>query len=103
MTRLFAPEIELQLEGDEINYSRPDDTVQAIHGTMRAHLKHMVVGVTEGVKKEMKLVGVGYRAQKTGEKLVLNVGYTHPVEMTAHKGVTVEVHSTTLNYYCGID
>lgn len=53
----------------------------------------MVVGVTEGYKKEMKLVGVGYRAQKQGEKLVLNVGYSHPVEMTAPKGVTVEVQA----------
>ena len=95
LTRHFAPEIEMHQEGDEINFTRPDDSYKAVHGTMRANLNNMVVGVTEGYKKEMKLVGVGYRAQKQGEKLVLNVGYSHPVEMTAPKGVTVEVPSTT--------
>ncbi|MBE7901407.1 50S ribosomal protein L6, partial [Paenibacillus polymyxa] len=101
-TRHFAPEIELHQEGDEINFTRPDDSYKAIHGTMRANLNNMVVGVTEGYKKEMKLVGVGYRAQKQGEKLVLNVGYSHPVEMTAPKGVTVEVPSTTQIIISGI-
>lgn len=102
LTRHFAPEIEMHQEGDEINITRPDDSYKAVHGTMRANLNNMVVGVTEGYKKEMKLVGVGYRAQKQGEKLVLNVGYSHPVEMTAPKGVTVEVPSTTQIIISGI-
>lgn len=95
LTRAFAPEIEMKQEGTEISFSRPDDSFKALHGTMRANLNNMVVGVTEGYVKQLKLVGVGYRAQKQGEKLVLNVGYSHPVEMQAPKGVSVDVPSNT--------
>lgn len=95
LTRAFAPEIEMKQEGTEISFSRPDDSFKALHGTMRANLNNMVVGVTEGYVKQLKLVGVGYRAQKQGEKLVLNVGYSHPVEMQAPKGVSIDVPSNT--------
>ncbi|WP_338217719.1 50S ribosomal protein L6 [Lacticaseibacillus salsurivasis] len=95
LTRAFAPEIEMKQEGTEISFSRPDDSFKALHGTMRANLNNMVVGVTEGYVKQLKLVGVGYRAQKQGEKLVLNVGYSHPVEMQAPKGVAIDVPSNT--------
>ncbi|WP_390406535.1 50S ribosomal protein L6 [Lacticaseibacillus jixiensis] len=95
LTRTFVPEIKMSQEGSEISFTRPDDSYKALHGTMRANLNNMIVGVSEGFSKKLKLVGVGYRAQKQGEKLVLNVGYSHPVEMEAPAGVTFEVPSNT--------
>lgn len=95
LTRTFAPEIEMHQEGSEINFTRPDDSYKALHGTTRANLNNMVVGVTEGYVKKLQLVGVGYRAAKQGTKLVLNVGYSHPVEMEAPKGIEIEVPSNT--------
>lgn len=95
MTRHFAPEISMTQDGNEIKFDRPDDSFKALHGTTRANLNNMIVGVTEGFKKNMKLVGVGYRAQKQGKKLVLNVGYSHPVEMTPPEGIDFDVPSNT--------
>lgn len=95
LTRHFAPEIEMHQDGQEINFTRPDDSWKAMHGTMRANLNNMVVGVTDGFTKQLKLVGVGYRAQKQGKKLVLNVGYSHPVEMEAPAGIEFDVPSNT--------
>ena len=95
MTRHFAPEISMTQDGNEIKFDRPDDSFKALHGTTRANLNNMIVGVTEGFKKNMKLVGVGYRAQKQGNKLILNVGYSHPVEMTPPEGIDFDVPSNT--------
>ncbi|WP_203624706.1 MULTISPECIES: 50S ribosomal protein L6 [unclassified Lacticaseibacillus] len=95
MTRHFAPEISMTQDGNEIKFDRPDDSFKALHGTTRANLNNMIVGVTDGFKKNMKLVGVGYRAQKQGNKLILNVGYSHPVEMTPPAGIDFDVPSNT--------
>jgi large subunit ribosomal protein L6 len=95
LTRTFVPEIKMNQEGAEITFTRPDDSYKALHGTMRANLNNMILGVSEGFTKQLKLVGVGYRAQKQGKKLVLNVGYSHPVEMEAPKGVEFDVPSNT--------
>ncbi|WP_461214134.1 50S ribosomal protein L6 [Lacticaseibacillus sp. GG6-2] len=95
LTRSFVPEIKMNQEGAEITFTRPDDSYKALHGTMRANLNNMILGVSEGFTKKLKLVGVGYRAQKQGKKLVLNVGYSHPVEMEAPKGVEFDVPSNT--------
>ena len=95
LTRTFVPEIKMSQEGNEISFTRPDDSYKALHGTMRANLNNMILGVSEGFTKKLKLVGVGYRAQKQGAKLVLNVGYSHPVEMEAPKGVEFDVPSNT--------
>ncbi|MFD1441270.1 50S ribosomal protein L6 [Lacticaseibacillus hegangensis] len=95
MTRHFAPEISMTQDGNEIKFDRPDDSFKALHGTTRANLNNMIVGVTDGFKKNMKLVGVGYRAQKQGNKLILNVGYSHPVEMTPPEGIDFDVPSNT--------
>ena len=76
LTRTFVPEIKMSQEGNEISFTRPDDSYKALHGTMRANLNNMILGVSEGFTKKLKLVGVGYRAQKQGAKLVLNVGYS---------------------------
>ncbi|MCH4172197.1 MAG: 50S ribosomal protein L6 [Lactobacillus sp.] len=95
LTRHFEPAITITQEGQEIKLDRPDDSYKALHGTMRANLHNMIIGVTEGYEKKLQLIGVGYRAQLQGKKLVLNVGYSHPVEMTAPEGVKIEVPSNT--------
>ena len=95
LTRHFDPAITITQEGQEIKLDRPDDSYKALHGTMRANLHNMVIGVTEGYSKKLTLIGVGYRAQLKGKKLVLNVGYSHPVEMDAPEGIKIEVPSNT--------
>ncbi|WP_035050890.1 50S ribosomal protein L6 [Carnobacterium pleistocenium] len=97
LSRSFSPVITMNVEGNEINFSRPNDLKvnRALHGTMRANLNNMVVGVTVGFEKTLELVGVGYRAQIQGNKLVLNVGYSHPVEFVPEEGINVEVPANT--------
>ncbi|MDN6013511.1 MAG: 50S ribosomal protein L6, partial [Lactococcus sp.] len=76
---------------------RPNDTkeMKTIHGTTRANFNNMVVGVSEGFKKELEMRGVGYRAQLAGNKLTLSVGKSHPDEVVAPDGITFEVPSNT--------
>lgn len=97
LTRSFNPNITINIEGNEITLTRPNDEKEnrAMHGTMRANLNNMVVGVSQGFEKALELIGVGYRAQLQGKKLVLNVGYSHPVEVVAPEGITIEVPSNT--------
>ncbi|KRN29150.1 50S ribosomal protein L6 [Lactobacillus selangorensis] len=95
LTRAIDPIIEMHVDGNEVSFTRPSDDYKAIHGTTRANVNNMVIGVTEGYKKDLKLVGVGYRAQMKGKNLVLSVGYSHPVEMTAPEGIEVAVPSNT--------
>ena len=102
LTREFAEAITMHVEGDVVSFTRESESDKALHGTTRANFNNMVVGVTEGYKKTMTLVGVGYRAQMQGKKLVLNVGYSHPVEMEAPAGIAVEVPSTTSIVVSGI-
>ena len=105
LTRAFAPSIKINVEGTEVTLTRPDDSKEnkTMHGTMRANLNNMVVGVSEGFQKSLELIGVGYRAQLQGKKLVLNVGYSHPVEMEAPEGVEFEVPSNTQVIVKGIN
>ena len=105
LTRTFSKDIEIRVEGTEVTLHRPNDSkeMKTIHGTTRALLNNMVTGVSEGFKKELEMRGVGYRAQKQGEKLVLNAGYSHPVEMDAPAGVTIEVPNNTTVVVKGID
>ncbi|EOL45398.1 50S ribosomal protein L6 [Enterococcus phoeniculicola] len=97
LTRTFSSDIKMNIEGNEVTFTRPNDSkeMKTIHGTTRANFNNMVVGVSEGFEKALELIGVGYRAQLQGTKLVLNVGYSHPVEITPPAGVTVEVPSNT--------
>ena len=85
--------MEIKLEGDTITVSRPNDLkkMRSLHGLTRTLINNMVVGVTEGYKKELEVNGVGYRAQKQGKKLVLALGYSHPVEMTDPEGLETTV------------
>jgi large subunit ribosomal protein L6 len=97
LTRTFNPDIEIKVEENIINVSRPSESKEhrALHGTTRALLSNMVEGVSKGFEKALELIGVGYRAQKQGNKLVLNVGYSHPVEITPESGLEIEVPANT--------
>lgn len=105
LTREFSPVIKINVEETQVTFTRPNDDKESrsLHGTTRAVLNNMVVGVTEGFSKELDLIGVGYRAQLQGTKLVLNVGYSHPVEFTPEAGLTVEVPSNTKVIVRGIN
>lgn len=98
LTRSLHPMITVTVNDGEIICERPDDSKQArvFHGTTRSVVNNMVEGVHEGFQKQLELVGVGYRAQKQGDKLVLNVGLSHPVEFEAEEGLEVEVPKNTI-------
>lgn len=95
LTREFSDVISMTVKDNEVSFARQDDSQKALHGTTRSNFNNMVIGVTEGYQKNLALVGVGYRAQMQGKKLVLNVGFSHPVELEAPEGISVEVPSTT--------
>lgn len=84
------------VEGTEINVSRPSEQKEhkSLHGLTRTLVSNMVVGVTDGFTKTLEIVGVGYRAQKQGSKLVLNLGFSHPVEMEDPSGIETVVEGT---------
>jgi len=83
----------IKVEGDKIIVQRPSDEKKhkALHGLTRTLINNMVIGVTQGYEKALEINGVGYRAQKQGKKLILTLGYSHPVEMEEPQGITVEV------------
>ena len=93
LTQALRPEMILEQDGNTIHVKRPsDDKLHcALHGMTRALLHNMVVGVSEGFKKELEINGVGYRAAKEGNELVMNLGYSHPVKMAEIDGITIEV------------
>ncbi|WLR55021.1 MULTISPECIES: 50S ribosomal protein L6 [Mesobacillus] len=105
LSRTFHSDIEIKIEENVINIARPTDNKEhrALHGTTRAVLANMVEGVSKGFERGLELVGVGYRAAKQGNKLVLNVGYSHPVEIEAEKGLEIEVPSNTKIVIKGTD
>ena len=104
LTRTFSKDIDIRVEGNEVTLHRPNDTkeMKTIHGTTRALLHNMVVGVSEGFKKELEMRGVGYRAQLQGSKLVLAVGKSHPDEVEAPEGITFELPNPTTIVVHGI-
>lgn len=93
----FDKDMTFNIEGSEITVVRPSDSKRhrTIHGTTRAILANMVEGVSTGFKKELELIGVGYRAQMQGKKLVLSVGYSHPVEFEEIDGIKLGVEGNT--------
>ena len=104
LTREFSKNIEIRVEGTEVTLHRPNDSkeMKTIHGTTRALLNNMVVGVSEGFKKQLEMRGVGYRAQLQGNKLVLAVGKSHPDEVEAPEGITFELPNPTNIVISGI-
>ncbi|MCL4426661.1 MAG: 50S ribosomal protein L6, partial [Firmicutes bacterium] len=97
LSRELHQDMSVKLEGNEVIVVRPSDENfhRALHGLTRTLVQNMVEGVTRGFSKNLELVGVGYRAAKSGNKLVLTVGYSHPVEMVPPPGIEVEVPNPT--------
>ncbi|MGO1589626.1 MAG: 50S ribosomal protein L6 [Alkalibacterium gilvum] len=98
LSREISPIIDVKVEDNQMTFERPNESKSSrtIHGTTRAIVNNMVEGVTVGFEKVLELNGVGYRAQKQGDKLVVNVGLSHPVEFEAVEGLTVDVPSNTV-------
>lgn len=105
LTRTFDPDMNIKLEDGVVTVERPSDNKKhrALHGTTNSLIGNMIEGVTNGYQKGLQLVGVGYRANKQGKKLVLNVGYSHPVEIEAEEGIDIEVPENTRVIVKGID
>ena len=93
LTRELHPNITVEIEGNTINVSRPNDNKEnrSLHGLTRTLISNMVIGVNETFKKELEVNGIGYRCEVKGQVLTLKIGYSHDVVMTAPEGVTVEV------------
>lgn len=105
LTRTFHSDITINVEENLVTITRPSDVKEhrALHGTTRAVLANMVEGVSTGFTRGLELIGVGYRAQKQGSKLVLNVGYSHPVEIEPEEGLEIEVPANTKIIIKGTD
>ena len=105
LERALPLEMTIKQEGDEVVVSRPNDLKKnkALHGLTRTLIHNMVVGVTEGYEKILEVNGVGYRAAKQGNKLVLSLGYSHPVEMVDPEGITSVLDGQNIIKVQGID
>ncbi|MFD1884054.1 50S ribosomal protein L6 [Paenibacillus wenxiniae] len=105
LSRQLHQDMKVVVEGNVITIERPSDNKlhRSLHGTTRSVVSNMVSGVTTGFSKALELVGVGYRASKSGDKIVLNVGYSHPVEITPEAGIEFDVPSNTRIVVNGID
>ena len=104
LTRTVHPNMKVEVNGAEVTVTRPNDNKEnrSLHGLTRSLIANMVKGVTDGFTKELEVNGVGYRASVEGNKLVLNVGYSHPVEMPLPDGIKAEVNDKKITI-SGID
>ena len=93
LTRTVNSNMKVELDNGVITVTRPDDSREnrSLHGLTRTLIANMVIGVNEGYKKELEINGVGYRAEKQGKELVLNVGYSHRVAMSENEDISIEV------------
>ena len=105
LERELPVEMKIEKDGDSIVVSRPNELTRkkSLHGLTRTLINNMVIGVTEGYKKELEVNGVGYRAQKQGKTLVLSLGYSHPVEMVDPEGVETTLDGQNKIIVSGID
>ncbi|MBO3353256.1 50S ribosomal protein L6 [Clostridium perfringens] len=105
LVKAMHKDINIAVEDAQVVVTRPSDVKEhrALHGLTRALLNNMVVGVSQGFSKTLELNGVGYRAQLQGKKLVMNLGYSHPVEVEAVDGVDFKLDGTTKVIVEGID
>jgi large subunit ribosomal protein L6 len=105
LTRVIRSEIAVEQNDGELTLTRPNDSKEnrAYHGLTRALIANMVEGVTSGFKKTLEIIGVGYRAEKKGEELVLTVGYSHQVKYPQPAGITLTAQTPTLVIIEGID
>ena len=95
LTTKLAQGISVKVEGNTLEVIRENDLYKPMHGTVNANIHNMIVGVTKGFTKELEIVGVGYRFQLKGNTIVINAGYSHPVEMQIPDGIKVESPSNT--------
>ena len=104
LEKALPTEMEIKQEGDEVVVTRPNDLkkMKSLHGLTRTLINNMVIGVTNGYEKVLEVNGVGYRAAKSGNKLTLNLGYSHPVEMTDPEGIESTVDGNKI-IVSGID
>ena len=105
LTRDLHPDITISREDGQLVVTRPTEqkTHKQLHGLTRTLVNNMVVGVTDGYRKGLEITGVGYRASKNGEKLQLNLGYSHPIEIDPPQGISFEVENPTRLAVIGID
>ena len=105
LTQQLSGKMTITQEENVIHITRPNDEKEnrALHGLTRSLLHNMVVGVTEGYKKELDVNGVGYRVAKDGKKMTMNIGYSHPVVMEEIDGITIDVPSPNKIIISGID
>ncbi len=105
LTQKFNPIIHVEVKDNEVLVTRPDDEKESrsLHGLTRTLLNNMVIGVTEGYKKELEVNGVGYRVQKQGKTLVMNLGYSHQVMVEEIPGITIEAPSPNQIIISGAD
>ena len=105
LTQTFSERMTIKVEGSEILVTRPSDDKEdrALHGLTRTLVSNMVIGVTEGFKKELEVNGVGYRVQKQGKNLVMNLGYSHQVIMPEVDGITIDVPNPNAIVVSGAD
>ena len=105
LAKAMNKDIKIAVEDNQVVVTRPSDVKEhrALHGLTRALINNMIIGVSKGYQKTLELVGVGYRAQLQGKKLVMNLGYSHPVEIEAIDGITFETPAPTKIVVNGID
>lgn len=105
LTEAMSKDMTIVLENNEVVVSRPSDNKnhRSLHGLTRALINNMVIGVTEGFSKTLELNGVGYRAQLQGKRIVMNLGFSHPVEIEPTEGVEIKIDGTTKLIISGCD
>jgi len=105
LVKELAPEMEIKVEGAEVVVTRPNDLkrMKSLHGLTRTLINNMVIGVSAGYQKVLEVNGVGYRAAKSGNKLTLNLGYSHPVEMIDPEGIEAVCEGQNKIIVKGID
>ena len=95
LTQPMLKDIIMKQEENQIVLERKNENAKAMHGTMNALISNMIKGVTEGYAKTLEIIGVGYRFNVQGQKIVISAGYSHPVEMMIPEGLTVEANGNT--------
>jgi large subunit ribosomal protein L6 len=105
LKRTLPSEMEIKMEDGQLTVARPNDLkkMKSLHGLTRTLINNMIVGVTEGYEKKLEVNGVGYRASKSGKTLTLNLGYSHPVEMTDPEGIETVCDGQNIIIVKGID
>ena len=103
LKQAMLKDITMKLEDSSLTVDRKNEEAKAMHGTMNSLINNMIIGVTNGYEKSLEIVGVGYRFNVQGKKLVVSAGYSHPVEMEIPEGLTVEANGNTEITIKGID